>query len=539
MRESESRRTQTPFSRLTGLCRALRATSSTIKKQELISMFLLSLKEEEVEPAILLLSGRVMPETDQKDLGVGYETIRKAFNGKKYRRLMERHREATLQEVYVGLRKISEVTGKDSTSRKRRILLGIYNSIEEEDKEILTGMIMGELRVGAVEGLILGGIAKASDISLKEVREAYMLSGEMGKIARIAIHKGREEVRSIKIEPFNPLRPMLATSVDTLEEAFGTRDNVAVEVKYDGARVQIHLRDGTVKIFSRRLTEVTKSLPDVVEMVKSKVYTQEAVLEGEVVGIDSRGKPLPFQYLMRRFRRILRIEEAVKKIPIELHLFDILYINGEMLIHKPYSERYLTLEKVADIQVLTERLVTEDIREAKALYQRAIEMGHEGVMVKNLESPYILGRRGKHWLKVKKVGTLDLVIIGADWGHGRRRGWLSDYYLSAYIPDTDEFEIIGKTFKGLTDQEFRSITQQLLSLKTYEKDYTVWVRPQIVVEVAFNEIQKSPTYPCGYALRLARIVRFREDKTPSEADSIQKVAELYEKQFKYKGKAEF
>nr|NIM45668.1 ATP-dependent DNA ligase [Nitrososphaeria archaeon]NIN53056.1 ATP-dependent DNA ligase [Nitrososphaeria archaeon]NIQ33641.1 ATP-dependent DNA ligase [Nitrososphaeria archaeon] len=409
----------------------------------------------------------------------------------------------------------------------------------EEDKEILTGMIMGELRVGAVEGLILGGIAKASNISLKEVREAYMLSGEMGKIARIAIHKGREEVRSIKIEPFNPLRPMLATSVDTLEEAFGTRDNVAVEVKYDGARVQIHLRDGTVKIFSRRLTEVTKSLPDVVEMVKSKVYTQEAVLEGEVVGIDSRGKPLPFQYLMRRFRRILRIEEAVKKIPIELHLFDILYINGEMLIHKPYSERYLTLEKVADIQVLTERLVTEDIREAKALYQRAIEMGHEGVMVKNLESPYILGRRGKHWLKVKKVGTLDLVIIGADWGHGRRRGWLSDYYLSAYRPDTDEFEIIGKTFKGLTDQEFRSITQQLLSLKTYEKDYTVWVRPQIVVEVAFNEIQKSPTYPCGYALRLARIVRFREDKTPSEADSIQKVAELYEKQFKYKGKAEF
>lgn len=539
MRESEVSKPQTPFSRITELCGELRSTPSTNRRQELIADFLLSLRDEEVEAGVLLLSGRVLPETDQRALGIGYRTIAEIFDRGGYGRLFVEEREATILDVYNALEKIARVKGRDSLSRKRNLLLGLYNSLREDDREVLIGAVVGELRIGAVEGLILGGIAKASGIPLEEIRKAYMLSGEIGKIARVALSEGREGIRAIKITLFNPIRPMLAIPAESLEEALGEMGGeAAVEAKYDGARVQIHLRGGAVRIFSRRLTDVTPSLPDVVDLVRARVRAGEAVLEGEVVGVDPQGRPLPFQHLMRRFRRILDVKKITEKIPVELHLFDVLYLDGETLIDRSYGERYLILEGIADRGLLAERMVTGDVAEAEAFFERILKMGHEGVMVKDLESPYVLGRRGKRWLKVKRAETLDLVILGADWGHGRRRGWLSDYYLGAYEPDKDEFDIVGKTFKGLTDEEFRWMTRELLREKVSESRFSVWVRPKIVVEVAFDEIQRSPKYRSGFALRLARITRMRTDKEAKEAATMGEISQLYKRQFRYKGRLE-
>ena len=289
-----------------------------------------------------------------------------------------------------------------------------------------------------------------------------------------------------------------------------------------------------VKIFSRRLSDVTGSLPDIVRQVKETVDVGEAVFDGEVIAVGEGGKPLPFQELLKRFRRVRDIEEATRRIPLRLKLFDILYLDGVELLDQPYEKRWKLLEERVAEGVLTPRIITDKVDEAEEFLRKSLEEGHEGLMVKRLNSPYRPGKREKLWLKLKPAENLDLVIVAADWGHGRRTGWLSNYHLAAYNPERDSFEVIGKTFKGLTDEEFEWITKRLLQLKTREDGFTVWVKPKIVVEVAYNEIQRSPKYSSGYALRFARIVRIRDDKMAEEADTIQRVRELYQKQFRRK-----
>jgi DNA ligase-1 len=533
--EDPASNSHTPFSRFTELCSELESTPSTNMKEEFIAEFLKGLRREEVEPAVLLLSGRILPETDQKALGVGYQSLKRVYEEEGYGRLVE-FGEATILDVHRGLKKIAETSGRDSIDRKRRILVGLYGMTQREDKEYLTRAIAGELRVGAVEGLILGGIARASNVPLREVRRAYMFIGEIGRVAELTLFEGREAMRIVKPRLFNPLRPMLATMAYSVEEALSeVGGEAAVEVKYDGARVQIHLADGRMRIFSRRLTDVTGSLPDIVESVKESVRARRTILEGEIVGIGTDGKPLPFQDLMRRFRRVKDIEDNVARIPVRLYLFEILYVDGSVLIDKSCSERYGILQDTVEGGLIAKRIVISNSEEAIRFYEEALEMGHEGVMVKNLGSPYVLGRRGKHWFKVKATETLDLVILGSDWGYGRRNEWLSDYYLGAYDEESGGFQAVGKTFKGLTDEEFRCMTRELLDLKVSETQHTVWVKPRIVVEVAFDEVQKSPKYPVGYALRLARILRIRRDKPPTEADTTERMKELYEKKLDRKG----
>jgi DNA ligase-1 len=330
---------------------------------------------------------------------------------------------------------------------------------------------------------------------------------------------------------------MLAQVADNVDDALKEHGGkTAFEFKYDGARVQIHKSDEGVKIFSRRLTDVTESLPEIVEMAR-KMPAREVILEGEVVAVDRQGFPIPFQHLMRRFRRVHGILDAAEKIPLKLYLFDIIYLNEKNLISLPYEQRRETLASAVGDVPLTSQLVTDSVGKAEGFLKQAISAGHEGLMAKRLDSPYTPGTRGKRWLKIKPIlEPLDLVIVAAEWGYGRRHAWLSDYYLAARDIETGEFQSVGKTFKGLTDAEIIDITKRLKGLIVETEPRRVVVVPKIVVEVAYNEIQRSPKYECQMALRFARITRIRDDKTPEEASTIQQIREIYERQFQKKGR---
>jgi DNA ligase-1 len=381
-------------------------------------------------------------------------------------------------------------------------------------------------------------VSKAFQIPLKEVQKASMTLGDIGEVAAIAKKEGKEGLLKVGFKVFRPVRLMLAQMANDVAEALKEHEGKTVfEYKLDGARIQIHKLGDEIRIFSRRLTDVTASLPEIVEKARKNVKAKEAILEGEVIAIDHRGYPIPFQHLMRRFKRVHAIEDMAEKIPVQLYLFDILYLNGESLITLPYLQRRKILAENAGEIPLTKQIVTDKKEEAEKFLKEAVDAGHEGLMAKRIDSPYTPGIRGKHWLKIKPVlEPLDLVIVAAEYGYGRRHEWLSDYYLAARDAETGEFLTVGKTFKGLTDTEIIEMTKRLKELTIKEEPRRVYVVPKIVVEVTCNEIQKSPKYKCGMALRFARISRIREDKNSEEADTIQHVREIYEKQFLKKGR---
>jgi DNA ligase-1 len=324
----------------------------------------------------------------------------------------------------------------------------------------------------------------------------------------------------------------IATDYDGVLRAHGGR--TALEFKYDGARVQVH-RDGErVGVWTRRLSDVTRSLPDVVAIAR-QLAGAPFILDGEVVALDAAGRPLPFQELMRRFRRVHGVEALVREMPLALHFFDCLMVDGRSLIDAPYAERWEALTRVTGGRYLAERTLTSGADEARAFHARALAAGHEGVMAKDLASPYEPGGRGKRWFKLKAAETVDCVIVAADRGSGRRVGWLSNYHLA--VRDGDGFADVGKTFKGLTDAQFTAMTERLRTLAVEDDGYTVRVRPEVVVEVEYNEIQRSPTYLSGLALRFARIARVREDKAPGQATTLDELRLLYERQFATKGRA--
>jgi DNA ligase-1 len=381
-------------------------------------------------------------------------------------------------------------------------------------------------------------VSKAFQIPLKEVQKTSMTLGDIGEVAVIAKKEGKEGLLKVGFKVFRPVRLMLAQMANDVAEALKEHEGkTALEYKLDGARIQIHKLGDEIRIFSRRLTDVTASLPEIVEKARKNVMAKEAILEGEAIAINNRGYPIPFQHLMRRFKRVHAIEDVAEKIPVQLYLFDILYLNGESLITLPYLQRRKMLAENAGEIPLTKQIVTDKKEEAEKFLKEAVDAGHEGLMAKRIDSPYTPGIRGKHWLKIKPVlEPLDLVIVAAEYGYGRRHEWLSDYYLAARDAETGEFLTVGKTFKGLTDAEIIEMTKRLKELTIKEEPRRVFVVPKIVVEVTYNEIQKSPKYKCGMALRFARISRIREDKNPEEADTIQHVREIYEKQFLKKGR---
>jgi len=516
---------ETSFLEFAKLCRSLEETSSTLEKRRIISNFLRKINPDEWKPFVLLLTGKVLPESENKALYIGYSTIKKAISSK-IQTLIPLG-PPTIKEVYRELNRVASISGADVQRKRVDILSSLLSRMSDIEREFLIRSLSGEMRIGAEVGLVLQALADVAKVDIEKLRKAYLLIGDIGELAE-KLSKKELNLDNVKPKLFNPIRPMLATSADTIEEAMQLAGGrAAVEVKYDGVRVQIHYASGEVKVFSRRLTDVTENLPEVTDVIKKTLKVRDVILEGEVIAIDEKGNPRPFQELMKRFKRIKDFEIIVKKIPIKLYLFDILYLNGKLLVNEPYYKRYEYLTSIVPSSLLAERIVTDDISVAKDFYERAIRAGHEGVMVKKLDAPYVMGVRGANWIKVKEVETIDVVVVGAEWGHGRRRNWLSDYYLAVYDPENSEFLIVGKTFKGLTDEEFEWMTRKLLELKIADEGYRIWVKPEIVVEVAFNEVQKSPKYKSGYALRFARVTRFRLDKDPKDVTTINELKEIY------------
>ena len=523
----------TRFQLLAQLCRALEETPKRKEKTHLIAEFLNKLDESEVSQATLMIIGTIFPENDGRVLDTGWKTMKSVLDKGGQTTLLSES--LTIPNVYSVFNRIAEASGQGSRKQKQSLLEGLINRASPMEKEYLVRMIFGEMRIGVNEGNMIEGIAEATHVKPSLVRRTHMLTGDLGLTAKIALTKGEQGLISQKMQLFTPVKPMLAaTSYDikkTLEEHGGIS---AFEYKLDGARLQIHKQGDTVKLYSRRLAEVTDSLPDVVAMIQKGVTADAAVLEAEAVAIGVKGRPLPFQDLMRRFRRVRNVDETAARIPLRLHIFDLLYLDGVMLLDEPYTERWKKLGNISPQELLVRRMISGIPKEVEGFLQKSVEDGNEGLMAKRLDSRYTPGVRGKKWFKIKHTETLDLVIVAADWGYGRRTGWLSNYHLAAQ--SRDGYKVVGKTFKGLTDEEFKWMTQRLQELKIRETPGTVHVKPSIVVEVDFNEVQKSSRYESGYALRFARIKNIREDKNPRQADIIDKVAELYQTQFRYKEK---
>jgi DNA ligase-1 len=558
----------TPFRALAELCEKLEATTKRLAMVNVVAEFIKNLEPDEVEPAVAMILGRPFPKWSQKTLDVSWatlsniimqitevecDTFTKIFGetgdiGSATKTMFERgkikrqatllERTLTIAEVRRSFEEIAEAVGQGSRERKERLIEALLSLASPVEAKYIAKIFIGEMRTGLHEGLMEQAISKAFKIPLEAVQKASMTIGDIGEVAAIAKKEGADGLLKVGFKVFRPVKLMLAQMANNVAEALKEHGGkTAFEYKLDGARVQIHKFGEDVRIFSRRLTDVTESLPEVVEEIKKGFKAQEAIVEGEVVAVDNVGNPIPFQHLMRRFKRIREIEDIAKKIPIKLYLFDVLYLNGESLISLPYMQRRQKLEENVGEIPLTRQIITDNANEAEKFLKEALDSGHEGLIAKELDSPYVPGIRGKHWYKIKPIlEPLDLVIVAAEYGYGRRHEWLSDYYLAARDAETGEYLIVGKTFKGLTDAEIIEMTGRLKEITIKEEPRRVYVAPKIVVEVAYNEIQKSPKYKCGMALRFARISRIREDKSPEEADTIQRVKEIYEKQFLKKGR---
>jgi DNA ligase-1 len=554
----------TPFASLAELSEQLEQTRKRSELATILANHLHRLRREEVAPAVRLAIGQVFAEWDERALKISWKSVmavvdqlisaspdvrdqvwaQAADAGQGIHLLMEQSRCAprvppplTILVVYRTLEEIAQTVGRGSQARKQSLLHDLLQRASPVEAKFLVKVLMQDMRHGVSEGIMLEGIAKAAGVGTRHVRRANQLWGDVGMVALVALTKGETGLQQATVRMFRPVKPMLAQSAEHLSEAFERHaGHVALEYKLDGARVQIHRQGDEVRIYSRKLSDVTPSLPDVVAQVRLGLRAGEAILDGEAIAVDARGRPLPFQQLMRRFRRLRDIENSVKAVPVQLFLFDLLYSDGESLVDAPNEARWAALERAAGTLNLVPRLEPGSVEEGDRFTEDAHRDGHEGVMVKNLRSAYTPGGRGKSWLKLKHVQSLDLVVVAADWGYGRRHGWLSNYHLAALDADSREYNVVGKTFKGLTDAEFREMTERLLALEQKRSRGTVFVQPRVVVEVLFNEIQDSSQYESGLALRFARIARIRSDKLPGDADTLQTLRQLYDQQGQFKGR---
>jgi ATP-dependent DNA ligase I len=490
---------------------AVAATSSRLAKIEVLARALHDAGPAEVTIAVAYLSG----ELPQRQIGVGWATLRQAAAPAEAPTL-------TLTDVDTAFSAIGAVAGPGSVAARKQLVDDLFGRATAPEQAFLLRLLSGELHQGALEGVMAEAIARAAEVPSAAVRRALMLSGSMRTVAETALAQGADGLQQFGLQVGRPIGPMLASSAPTIEDALAKITPAAVEWKMDGIRVQVHLLSGQsggqVKLFTRTLDDITGRLPDVVAEL-SKLPAHDAVLDGELVALQEDGRPYPFQVTASRTSR--RTGEPAAG--LSAFLFDLVHLDGEDLIDRPGAERYEALARVVPERLRMPRLVTSSVEAATAFFDDALAVGHEGVVVKSLDTPYTAGRRGAGWIKVKPRHTLDLVILAAEWGHGRRRGWLSNLHLGARDPETGGFVMLGKTFKGLTDQMLRWQTERLLALENSRDDYTVYVRPELVAEIAFDGVQRSPRYPGGIALRFARVLRYRDDKSASEADTLDTV----------------
>jgi len=519
--------TPVDFSRFVDLCRRLRATPGRLDKLALLAEYLRTLPAASIGTAVAFLTARAFPASDPRVLGVrGLPAVTGDAAGPPL----------TLADVAAAFAAVAEAGGAGSRRSRDELLRALAARASSEERQILQHIIGGEMRTGVSDGLVLDAIARAFSAPLETGRRAALLLGDLSEVATLAAQGGTAALASSTVRPGVPLLPMLAQIAEDFGEVLAAHGGTsALEYKYDGARIQLH-RDGErVGIWTRRLSDVTASLPDVVETARRELTAAPFILDGEVLALDAAGRPLPFQELMRRFRRVHEVERLVREMPLTLHFFDCLMAEGRSLIDEPYGRRWEALTAVTGGRHLAERTIVTAPAAAEAFLARSLAAGHEGVVVKDLRSAYEPGGRGKRWFKLKAAETVDCVIVAVDRGSGRRSGWLSNYHLA--VRDGDTFADVGKTFKGFTDRQFAEMTERLWALAMSDDGYTVRVRPEIVVEVAHNEIQRSPTYPSGFALRFARITRVRDDKAPGQIITLEELKALYERQFTTKGRS--
>ena len=474
-------------------------TSGRLAKIKLLADLLRQAGPDEIELVIGYLSGRIR----QSKPGVGWATLQKA------RLHVGTTARLHVKDVDETLEKIAKKSGKGSAGEKQRLLSALFAQATAEEQDFLFRLMTGELRQGALEGIMVEALAKARDLPSQEVRRAMMVAGDLSAVA-----KG--DLSTFKIQLFRPIKPMLSKTATDVADALAELGGgpASFEYKLDGIRIQVHKNASEVRIFSRTLNDITAELPSVVAISKN-VDMKEGILDGEAIVLGAGNRPVRFQETMKGLGGGTPF------------FFDILYLDGTSLVDQPYSTRAKILaERVPESQ-RPPRLVTADAKQAQDFFDAAIRAGQEGLMAKGLESTYEAGRRGGAWFKIKKANTLDLVVLAAEWGHGRRQGKLSNLHLGARDPTNGGFVMLGKTFKGMTDELLAWQTTKLQELKIRESGITVDVKPELVVEIAFNGLQDSPHYPGGLALRFARVIRYRDDKKPEDADTIETVRKLH------------
>jgi DNA ligase-1 len=507
------------LSELAETSRQVSATSRRLEKIDAIARLLRNVAQDEVALAVRFLSG----ETGQTKLGVGPAAIVAARPGHAAPAATLR-----LSDVDGVLERVASTTGSGSTAQRKRLLHDLLSRATAPEQDFLMRLLFGELRQGALEGLMQEAIARAAGVALAEVRRAAMVAGGLAPVAAAALSQGVAGLRRFSLKLFQPLLPMLAQPAADVEDAMAQLQNAALDWKLDGARVQVHKAGDDVRIYSRSLNDVSAAVPEVVDALRA-VPADTLILDGETIALGPGGAPQPFQVTMRRFGRRLGVEEARAALPLSVFFFDVLHRDGQDLLDRPAQERFSALESAVPPQLLVPRMVTTDPAAAQAFLDDALAHGHEGIMAKSLAAPYEAGGRGSSWLKIKQAHTLDLVILAAEWGHGRRRGTLSNLHLGARDPASGAFVMLGKTFKGLTDAMLAWQTQALLQREVARDAGTVYVRPELVVEIAVNDIQESPRYPAGMALRLARVKGYRPDKSAAQADTVETVRALFER----------
>lgn len=550
----------------------LEATQSKLEKADILAELFSRASSEDLPKVVFMASGCVFPSYSEEVIGIadqlmikaiaratGFSTgeVEKKFKetgdlglaasyfvgSRKQRTLMSK--KLTLEKVFENLRKLPDIIGFRSQKKKMDLIAELFASAEPKEAVYITRTILEELRVGVARGIIRDALVKAflhpKDMEEKKayteiLDRAFCLLSDFSEVARIAKEDGLKGLKKVKVKLGHPIHVMLGERVDSIKEIIDKFGKIAIEFKYDGLRAEIMKKGDRIWIFTRRLEDVSHQFPDLVEMCRKALKPKECVVEGEVLAIDPKtGYPQPFQNLSQRIHRKYNIKEMVEKIPIQMNLFDIMYLEGEMLFDKNFVERRKILEKsvkeIPEKFQLARQIVTDDLKKAEFFYKQALDAGQEGVFLKVLDSKYVFGRHVDGWYKIKPImETLDLVIVAATWGEGKRSKWLSSYVLACRDPDTGKFLPCGMMGTGLTEEMFQVMTDTLKPLITEEKGKEVKIKPKVVVEVAYQEIQKSPTYESGYALRFPRLLRIREDRDAEESDTEERLIKLYRSQ---------
>lgn len=503
---------------LEGLVASSEAVTSTRSRSAKVARLadaLKGLEPDEVALAVTYLSG----DLPQGRIGVGYAAVFGTDAPASVTPAL------TLRELDARLGEIAALRGDGAGRRRTEALGALFGRATEREQAFLKRLLVGELRQGALEGVMADAVAMAFGVPAERVRRAAMLSGNLARVAAALGAEGTAGLDAFHLELFRPLGPMLAQSAAGTSDALGTLGTAILDYKLDGARIQAHKSGDEVRLYTRSLQDVTSRAPELVEVVRA-LPVHSAILDGEVVSLKSDGRPQPFQITMRRFGKKLDDERVRKELPLTPFFFDVLHAGGEDYIDRPATERRRALVELAPERFRVPSIVTSDADEAANFLDRALAAGHEGLLAKAPEAAYEAGRRGAGWLKIKPTHTLDLVVLAVEWGSGRRHGLLSNIHLGARDPKTGGFVMLGKTFKGMTDELLAWQTERFLALQTGREGHVLHVRPELVVEIAFDGVQRSSQYPGGVALRFARVRRYRTDKRPEEADTIETVQRL-------------